>query len=134
LSGDKAQLGTTVRAALVADESEAFRLVFRFFLHPPERSSGRNWHFCQCSPGFLPLASACGAYPETNSPLEEWPMDLKDARVKVTTVAPFCGNGATQPINVQLMVFGNSVRPNTLPSSPWSPHWQVAFLYPKKEK
>ena len=39
-----------------------------------------------------------------------------------------------QPINVQLMVFGNTVRPNTLPSSPWSLRWQVAFLYPKKEK
>jgi len=39
-----------------------------------------------------------------------------------------------QPINVQLMVFGNTVRPNTLPSSPWSFRWQVAFLYPKKEK
>jgi hypothetical protein len=61
-------------------------------------------------------------------------MDLKDARVKVTTVAPFRGNGATQPIKLQLMVFGNGVRPNTLPSSPWSLRWQVAFLYPKKEK
>lgn len=39
-----------------------------------------------------------------------------------------------QPVNVQLMVFGNTVRPNTPPSSPWSLRWQVAFLYPKKEK
>jgi hypothetical protein len=39
-----------------------------------------------------------------------------------------------QPINVQLMVFGNAVSPNVPPSSPWSLRWQVAFLYPKKEK
>lgn len=39
-----------------------------------------------------------------------------------------------QPVNVQLMLFGNAVRPNVPPSSPWSLRWQVAFLYPKKEK
>jgi hypothetical protein len=47
-------------------------------------------------------------------------MDLKDARGIVTTVAPFRGNGAIQPINVQLMFLGSSVRPNTLPSSRWN--------------
>ncbi len=39
-----------------------------------------------------------------------------------------------QPINIQLMVFGNAVGPSVPPSSPWSLRWQVAFLYPKKEK
>jgi hypothetical protein len=61
-------------------------------------------------------------------------MDLKDARGIVTTVAPFRGNGAIQPINVQLMFLGSSVRPNTLPSSRWNLRELVAFLYPKKEK
>jgi hypothetical protein len=39
-----------------------------------------------------------------------------------------------QPVNVQLMTFGNAVRPNVPPSSPRSLRWQVAFLYPKKGK
>jgi hypothetical protein len=39
-----------------------------------------------------------------------------------------------QPVNVSLAFFGNAARPSTPPSSPWGVRFQVAFLYPKREK
>ena len=36
-----------------------------------------------------------------------------------------------QPVNVQIQVFGNAVRPNP-PSSPWGFRFQFQFLFPKR--
>lgn len=39
-----------------------------------------------------------------------------------------------QPVNASLQVFGNAVRPTTIPSSPWGVRFQFTFLFPTKKK
>lgn len=38
-----------------------------------------------------------------------------------------------QPVSASVQVYGNAVRPSTIPSSPWGVRLQLAFLYPTKK-
>jgi hypothetical protein len=38
-----------------------------------------------------------------------------------------------QPVSAQVQVYGNAVRPSTIPSSPWGVRFQLNFLYPTKK-
>lgn len=37
-----------------------------------------------------------------------------------------------QPVSVNIQVYGNAVRPSTIPSSPWGARFQLVFMYPTK--
>lgn len=42
-------------------------------------------------------------------------------------------NLGPQPVNAAVQVYGNAVRPGTIPSPSWSLRFQLAFLYPVKK-
>jgi hypothetical protein len=97
-----------------ADRPDVNQMVFQYFIN---YNLDKGWYLTSA-----PIITANWNAANGN----QWVVPVGGGVGRVFRLGP-------QPVSATVQVYGNAVRPSTIPSSPWGVRFQLAFLYPTKK-